>query len=122
MIEGKVFLCAAQCVTADVQIGDRCRASAGRIQRESARETERIKDTAIRRKCLDVSPVVALIEEEPGFLSTKRVRLESKSRFRKNNRPFKRRSVQQFALGACYFCEGNLPNISTEPKDQLLWL
>ena len=77
LVQSKVPLRVQQGVLADVQICDRLCATTRRVKRETTGEAEGIQDFPPSCIVFDPSPVLALIEEEPGLLPFHHVRFEA---------------------------------------------
>src|SRR5438270_8686085 len=105
---------------AEIQISHRAGATARRVNRESARETERVQHVSSSRQALHSTPIFALIQKKPRLLSAQHVRLESYSRFPENDRSSRWVSAQDLAISQAEIPRPHRLDITAEPQHQSL--
>src|SRR2546421_96585 len=81
VIQGKITPCRFKRVCADVEVGDRSRSAASRIDREAAGKAERVQHVAALGQRFDDAAVLALIEKEAGLLSAQHIGFETQAGF-----------------------------------------
>src|SRR6516165_998768 len=83
---------------ADIQIGQLVSSSSSGVNGETAGETEGIQHRPPHGKSLDLSPVLALIQEKPGLLSAQDISFEAEAGFPEEYGPGQGRSPQNSSV------------------------
>ena len=81
MIQSKIALCPFKRVCADVEVGDRSRSAARRIDGKATGKTEHVQHITSSGEGFDDAAVLALVEKKTGLLPAQHVGLETQTGF-----------------------------------------